>query len=98
MHGGVSVLYSIWVTFESTNPQPRTPKDDSLSYIYNRTRGRCRRVLEHLFRAHSAEVLESIIDCWNNDVVVSSLIRLRDPVPQFSDRNLNQKLQEHLNW
>jgi len=35
--------------------------------IYSRTRVRCRRVLEHLFRIQSAEVLESVIDCWSRE-------------------------------
>jgi hypothetical protein len=56
--------------FQWTNPQPWTSKDDSLSYMYNKTRARCRRVLEHIFHAHSVEVLESIIDCWNTNTLV----------------------------
>lgn len=38
--------------------------------IYGRTRTRCRRVLEHLFRVHSSEVLESIVVCWNESLSV----------------------------
>ena len=41
--------------------------------IYTRTRVRCRRVLEHLFRVYSIEVMESIIDCWGRDNVVSGV-------------------------
>ncbi|KAF9654142.1 hypothetical protein BDM02DRAFT_3152598 [Thelephora ganbajun] len=67
LHRGVSVLYNMWVTFEWRTPQPWTSKDDSLSYIYNRARTRCRRVLEHLFRERSTEVLESIIERWSGD-------------------------------
>jgi hypothetical protein len=35
--------------------------------IYNRTRVRCRRALEHLFHVRPVEVLESIVDCWNRE-------------------------------
>ncbi|KAF7968943.1 hypothetical protein HWV62_28842 [Athelia sp. TMB] len=44
-----------------------TSKDDSLSMIYSRTRVRCRRVLENVFRVHSVEVLEAVINCWHRD-------------------------------
>lgn len=40
--------------------------------IYNRTRLRCRRTLEHLFRVQSAEVFESIVECWNRDKPVGT--------------------------
>lgn len=43
-----------------------------LSLICTKTRTRCRRVLEHLFRLHSAEVLESIVECWNAEKLVGS--------------------------
>jgi len=35
--------------------------------IFNRVRLRCRRILEHLFRVHSAEVFESVVERWNRD-------------------------------
>lgn len=38
--------------------------------IYSRTRVRSRRVLENVFRVHSVEVLEAIINCWNRDKMV----------------------------
>ncbi|KAF8665364.1 hypothetical protein AX16_000383 [Volvariella volvacea WC 439] len=68
LHEGVKVLYLIWSTLGWMNPEERSSKDDSLSLIYSRTRLRARRVLEHLFRAHSAEVFESIVDWWNRDL------------------------------
>jgi hypothetical protein len=68
LHEAVRVLFSIWATLAWTSPQPPKPKDESLSIIYNRTRLRCRRVLEHLFRVQSGEVFESIVDCWNRDI------------------------------
>ena len=39
--------------------------------IFNRTRLRCRRILEHLFRVQSAEVFESVVECWSRDEFVS---------------------------
>ncbi|KAF9270860.1 hypothetical protein L218DRAFT_952937 [Marasmius fiardii PR-910] len=67
LHEGVRVLYLIWCTLSWTNPDKPSSRDDSLSLIYNRTRLRCRRALEHIFRAQSGEVLESIIQCWNTE-------------------------------
>ena len=63
----IHVLYSIWATLAWSKPSSWSSKDDSLSMIYSRTRVRCRRVLEHLFRMQSAEVLESVIDCWSRE-------------------------------
>ncbi|KAG6874376.1 hypothetical protein C0995_015112 [Termitomyces sp. Mi166 len=62
---GIRVLYSIWATLSWTPPLTWSSKDDSLSLVYNRTRIRCRRVLEHLFRVQAVEVFESVVDCWS---------------------------------
>ena len=70
LHEGVRVLFCIWTTMAWSKPQVWSPKDESLSLVYNRTRMRCRRVLEHLFQVQSAEVFESIIECWSKDVTV----------------------------
>ncbi|KAF9447031.1 hypothetical protein P691DRAFT_803039 [Macrolepiota fuliginosa MF-IS2] len=64
---GIRVLYSIWSTLLWTKSETESARDESLSMIYNRTRVRCRRALEHLFRMQSAEVFESIVECWNRD-------------------------------
>lgn len=42
-----------------------------MTLIYSRTRARCRKALEHLFRVHSMEVLEVIVDCWRRNSVIS---------------------------
>ncbi|KAF5384809.1 hypothetical protein D9615_001099 [Tricholomella constricta] len=65
---GIRVLYLVWGTLSWTNPTSWSSKDESLSLVYNRTRIRCRRVLEHLFRVQSFEVFESIVDCWSRDL------------------------------
>ncbi|KAG6813245.1 hypothetical protein H0H92_012882 [Tricholoma furcatifolium] len=62
---GIRVLYSIWGVLSWKNPTTWSPKDESLSLIYTRTRTRSRRVLEHFFRVQAVEVFESVIDCWN---------------------------------
>ncbi|KAF8433477.1 Dopey, N-terminal-domain-containing protein [Boletus edulis BED1] len=77
LNDGVRVLFAIWVNFIWTSPASKRSEDDSLSMIYNRTRGRCRRVLEFLFRAYPSEVLEGVISCWDRDLTLQS----RDPKP-----------------
>ncbi|KAI0031253.1 Dopey, N-terminal-domain-containing protein [Vararia minispora EC-137] len=67
LHEGVRVLFSLWATLTWSESNSWTPRYEALSMINSKTRGRCRRAFEHLFRLHSAEVLESIIDCWNRD-------------------------------
>ncbi|KAG6817586.1 hypothetical protein H0H87_006963 [Tephrocybe sp. NHM501043] len=62
---GIRVLYSIWRTLLWTDPATWSSRDESLSLVYNRTRIRCRRVLEHLFRTQAVEVFESVVDCWS---------------------------------
>ena len=76
MDEGIRVLYSVWASLIWKSPQPWSPKDESLSLIYNRTRTKCRRVLEHLFRVQSAEVFESVIDWWNRETTVSSCLSI----------------------
>ncbi|KAJ7204429.1 Dopey, N-terminal-domain-containing protein [Mycena pura] len=73
---GVRVLYLVWSTLAWSDRELWSSKDDSLSMIYARTRLRCRRVLEHLFRVQSAEMFESIIDCWNRDLPVGVTLGL----------------------
>lgn len=72
---GIRVLYSIWSTLPWTTPMTWTSRDDSLSLIYNRTRMRCRRVLEHFFRVQAVEVFESVVDCWSK-ISVRALVIL----------------------
>ncbi|KAJ6623058.1 Dopey, N-terminal-domain-containing protein [Mycena sp. CBHHK59/15] len=73
LHEGVRVLYTVWATMSWSDPASWSSKDETLSLIYTRTRLRCRRVLEHLFRVQSAEVFESIIDCWNRELPESQI-------------------------
>lgn len=73
LHEAVRVLYSIWAATVQTELQLSTPKYEMLSLICTKTRTRCGRVFEHLFRLQPAEVLESIIDCWNTEKSAASL-------------------------
>ncbi|KAJ7610904.1 Dopey, N-terminal-domain-containing protein [Roridomyces roridus] len=73
LHEGVRVLYLVWSTLKWSDRELWSPKDDSLSLVYTRTRLRCRRVLEHVFRVQSAEVFESIIDFWNRELPESQV-------------------------
>lgn len=71
----VRVLYAIWIM---TQPLPRdasSPISETQSLVFSRVRLRCRKVLERLFRAQSAEVLESLVECWNrgDDIIRPSL-------------------------
>ncbi|THH33130.1 hypothetical protein EUX98_g1019 [Antrodiella citrinella] len=61
----VRVLYVIWISLIIPPSHTPSSQDESLILIFTRSRTRCRRVLEHLFRAHAAEVLECIIECWS---------------------------------
>ncbi|KIM47693.1 hypothetical protein M413DRAFT_439360 [Hebeloma cylindrosporum] len=69
---GIRVLYSFWASLIWKTPETWSPENDSLSMIYTRTRLRCRRVLEHLFRVQSSEVFESIVDWWSRDLTLSA--------------------------
>jgi len=76
LHEGVRVLFVIWGSLAWSEPQTWSSKDESLCLIYNRARTRCRRVLEHLFLAQSAEVFESIVECWNRELLVCCTLLL----------------------
>ncbi|KAG2022683.1 hypothetical protein CC2G_000411 [Coprinopsis cinerea AmutBmut pab1-1] len=65
---GIQVLYSIWATLIWKPPSVWSAKEESLAGIFHRSRARCRRALEHLFRVQSTEVFESIIDWWSKDL------------------------------
>ncbi|KAH8998778.1 Dopey, N-terminal-domain-containing protein [Lactarius hatsudake] len=73
LHEAVRVLYSVWAATAQTELRSSTPKYEMLSLVCTKTRTRCRRVFEHLFRLQPAEVLESIIDCWNSERSATSL-------------------------
>lgn len=75
LHEGIRVLFAIWINLVWTAPSSGRSEDGSLSVIYNRTRARCGRALEHLSRAHPNEVLESLVICWDRDLTLYS----RDP-------------------
>ncbi|KAF8913192.1 Dopey, N-terminal-domain-containing protein [Gymnopilus junonius] len=69
---GIRVLYSIWASLVWKPLHVWSVKDDTLSLIYSRTRLRCRRVLEHLFRVQTTEVFESFVDWWSRETTLST--------------------------
>ncbi|KAH9920216.1 Dopey, N-terminal-domain-containing protein [Epithele typhae] len=64
LHNAVRVLFAMWDKLVVPSDNHWASREESLSLIYSRARNRSRRVLEHLFRAYSTEVLEAVIDCW----------------------------------
>jgi hypothetical protein len=70
LHEAIRVLYAVWEQLVIPAHPDWDSQKESLTLIYMRTRSRCRRVLEHLFRAHPLEVLESVIDCWSRTKTV----------------------------
>ncbi|KAI0803164.1 Dopey, N-terminal-domain-containing protein [Irpex lacteus] len=65
LYEAIRVLYAVWDQLVIPSPPNWDSQEESLTLIFGRTRTRCRRVLEHLFRAHPLEVLESSVDCWS---------------------------------
>lgn len=57
------MLYAIWDILAH-------PKHQMWSTVYPKAKTRCRKVLEHLFRAHPSDVMEFIVDCWRRDSAV----------------------------
>lgn len=71
MQDAIRILCAVWEQMV-VPPQPRWgSQEESLALIYTRARTRCRRVLEHLFKAHPLEVLESVVECWYRNATVS---------------------------
>ncbi|KDQ15544.1 hypothetical protein BOTBODRAFT_65254 [Botryobasidium botryosum FD-172 SS1] len=67
LHEAIRTLYTIWLVSSWTPPTNSGGFGDSLVTLYTRVRARCRRVLERIFRAQSAEIMESIVECWQRD-------------------------------
>ncbi|KAI1794036.1 Dopey, N-terminal-domain-containing protein [Ganoderma leucocontextum] len=70
LHDAVRVLYAMWDRLVIPEDSHWASREESLALIYTRSRNRSRRVLEHLFRAYSTEVLEAVVDCWQEQVAV----------------------------
>ncbi|RDX51932.1 hypothetical protein OH76DRAFT_1400831 [Lentinus brumalis] len=68
LHNAVRILYAMWNKLVLPHEGDWASREESLALIYSRARNRSRRVLEHLFRAHSTEVLEAVVDCWHEQV------------------------------
>lgn len=66
----IRVAYAIWEQLVVPTQPSWGSLEESLALIYTRARARCRRVLEHLFKAHPLEVLESLVECWYRNETV----------------------------
>lgn len=82
LHDAVRTLYTVWLSTGTTTPSDLGPEAETILLIQSRTRLRCRKAMERLFRAQSAEVLESLIECWFDDAPVNHWIIL--PVPTLT--------------
>lgn len=71
LHDAVRVLYTVWLSTGTTTPSDFGPEAETILLVQGRTRLRCRKAMERLFRAQSAEVLETLIECWFDDALVS---------------------------
>ncbi|KAH9858301.1 Dopey, N-terminal-domain-containing protein [Lenzites betulinus] len=69
LHNAVRVLYAMWDKLIIPQDGRWGSQEESLVLIHSRARTRTKRVLEHLFRAHSSEVLEAVVDCWHDQVL-----------------------------
>ncbi|KAG8740013.1 hypothetical protein FRC10_004853 [Ceratobasidium sp. 414] len=65
LYESVGVLHSLWIASAWNPSSPPHAMDESISLTYGRARLRCRKVLERIFRVHSAEVLEIIVEYWD---------------------------------
>ena len=70
LHDAMRTLYTVWLSTGTTTPSDLGPEAETILLIQGRTRLRCRKAMERLFRAQSAEVLESLIECWFDDAPV----------------------------
>ena len=68
------MLYALWDKLVIPADGHWASREESLVLIYTRARNRSRRVLEHLFRAYSTEVLEAVVDCWCEQVAVGLIL------------------------
>ncbi|TDL26444.1 hypothetical protein BD410DRAFT_521497 [Rickenella mellea] len=67
LHDGINVLFSAWALV-AQDLQNTSPVFDTMSHLFNRTRMRCRKVFEKLFRVKSMEVTESVVENWYRDI------------------------------
>jgi len=73
LHEAIGVLYEAWVVVDEKQTLSTTSISPFL--LLNRSRQRCRRVLERLFRAQTLEVTEAVVDYWRRqDSQVSSCL------------------------
>ncbi|PWZ01195.1 hypothetical protein BCV70DRAFT_199555 [Testicularia cyperi] len=70
----VAMLHRVWTSCGSELPNVDA-RSLSLDNMMAKIKLRCRRALERIYRAHSAETIESLVDCWSRAVRTQ---RMRD--------------------
>lgn len=63
LHRTVRTLHHLWT--QLSGKQPSDVRGAALDRFAPKIRTRSRRSLERLFRSHSGEVVEALVDCWN---------------------------------
>ncbi|KAJ1596438.1 hypothetical protein NDA11_000447 [Ustilago hordei] len=70
----VRTLHGVW-TLCGMELSATDAKSLSLDAIKSKVQLRCRRTLERIYRAHPAETVESLLDCWQSSVRASRKTR-----------------------
>ncbi|PWN52444.1 hypothetical protein IE53DRAFT_367211 [Violaceomyces palustris] len=63
LHLAVRTLHSAWAMSEKAGSE-RDAKTLMLENLTSKVKLRCRRAFERIYRAHSGEVVEYLVDCW----------------------------------
>lgn len=65
LHHTVRTLDSVWASTRAiTSAEIGSVHSDALASLMAKVRSRCRKSLERLYRLHSGDVVEALIDCW----------------------------------
>lgn len=64
LHHTVRTLHALWVVSSRRQMPHEDARSMSMSYAFPKIKSRSRRCLEKLYRNHSGELVESLIDCW----------------------------------
>ncbi|PWN45010.1 hypothetical protein IE81DRAFT_309697 [Ceraceosorus guamensis] len=67
LHHVVRTLHKLYSTVRADRKLPLDSRGLAFEAMAPKVRARCRRTLERLYRTHSGEVVESLIDCWDSD-------------------------------
>lgn len=69
LHHTVRTLDSIWASTRAiTAAEVGSVRFEALTTLMTKVRSRCRKSLERLYRLHSGDVVEALVDCWEKGV------------------------------